>query len=98
MHRHRWTLTAAASVLLATSLLAAAPAEAVVAPLAKVNFQPAASAVPGGYTADTGAAVDAARGSRWGRPGSPAGSHGPLGPTPNPPGRGPPGGGARPHT
>ncbi|GAA2595281.1 hypothetical protein GCM10010435_87880 [Winogradskya consettensis] len=35
------------------------------APLARVNFQPATSAVPAGYTADSGAAFTAARGSGW---------------------------------
>jgi len=32
---------------------AVAPAHAAVTPVAKVNFQPAGSAVPAGYTADT---------------------------------------------
>ncbi|WP_433293588.1 Ig-like domain-containing protein [Actinoplanes sp. CA-030573] len=33
--------------------------------MASVNFQPASSAVPAGWTADTGAAYTAARGSGW---------------------------------
>ena len=34
-------------------------------PVANVNFQPATSAVPAGYVADTGAAYDATRGYGW---------------------------------
>ncbi|MEU4242453.1 Ig-like domain-containing protein [Actinoplanes sp. NPDC026619] len=52
-------------VLLLVPIAAATPAHAAVTALLKVNFQPAASAVPSGYTADTGAAFTAARGSGW---------------------------------
>jgi Big-like domain-containing protein/strictosidine synthase-like protein len=48
----------------------ATPAHAAVTALARVNFQPASSAVPSGYTADTGAAFDATRGSGWVRQGT----------------------------
>lgn len=38
------------------------PVLGAVTPVAKINFQPATAAVPGGYTADTGAAFDGAQG------------------------------------
>jgi glucose/arabinose dehydrogenase len=71
MHRRSWTIVVAALV---APFAVAAPAQAAVTPVAKVNFQPAASAVPAGYTADTGLAYDAARGSGW----VAAGTHDPL--------------------
>ena len=37
----------------------------------KINFQPAGSATPAGYTADTGAAYDTARGRGWVKVGTP---------------------------
>ena len=46
----------------------------------RINFQPAASAVPAGYLADTGAAYSAERGYGWIREGSPST---PLDITPN---------------
>ncbi|MFI7540514.1 Ig-like domain-containing protein [Actinoplanes sp. NPDC049599] len=71
MRRLLWTVAVAALV---APFAAAAPAQAAVTPVAKVNFQPAASAVPAGYTADTGLGYDAARGSGW----VTAGTHDPL--------------------
>ncbi|GAA2635538.1 Ig-like domain-containing protein [Paractinoplanes durhamensis] len=63
MRRRSWIV---AAVLVVSGLtLPARPAAAAVTPVAKVNFQPAASAVPAGYTADTGAAFDAGRGYGW---------------------------------
>ncbi|MEV6303372.1 Ig-like domain-containing protein [Actinoplanes sp. NPDC051861] len=64
MHRRVRTVVVALLLPLG-ALVPASPARAAVTPVAKVNFQPAASAVPAGYTADTGAAFDAARGSGW---------------------------------
>ena len=60
--------------VLVAPFAAVAPAQAAVTPVAKVNFQPAGSAVPAGYTADTGLAYEAARGSGW----VAAGTHDPL--------------------
>ena len=60
MHRRLWILG-----VLFGPLLVATPAHAALTTIAKVNFQPATSAVPSGYTADTGAAYDATRGSGW---------------------------------
>jgi Bacterial Ig-like domain len=65
--RRRLSLTLA---LLLLPLAVATPAHAAVTSLLKVNFQPAASAVPAGYTADTGAAFDDARGWGWVRQGT----------------------------
>jgi Bacterial Ig-like domain len=76
MDSRRWTLVAVAA--LAGPLAFAPPAAAAVTPVAKVNFQPAASPVPAGYTADTGAPFDAARGSGWVRQDSLSGTHVPL--------------------
>ncbi|HEY7273424.1 MAG TPA: Ig-like domain-containing protein, partial [Actinoplanes sp.] len=76
MDRRRWTLVAVAA--LAGPLAFAEPAAAAVTPVAKVNFQPAASPVPAGYTADTGAPFDASRGSGWVRQDSLSGTHVPL--------------------
>ncbi|WP_218566277.1 malectin domain-containing carbohydrate-binding protein [Vallicoccus soli] len=45
----------------------------------KVNFQPDASAVPAGFTKDTGAAFDGARGYGWVRQDSLQGAHVPFG-------------------
>ncbi|MCY1136885.1 Ig-like domain-containing protein [Actinoplanes sp. Pm04-4] len=62
MGRRLWV----AALLVTAGIVApAAPATAAVTPVAKVNFQPAASAVPSGYVADTGAAFDAGRGYGW---------------------------------
>src|SRR4051812_33499206 len=74
MHRRRWTV--AALVSLAAPLVFAAPARAAVTPVVKVNFQPASSAVPAGYVADTGAPFDGAKG--WVRQDSLTGTHVPL--------------------
>lgn len=49
----------------------------------RINFQPAGSAVPFGYTADTGAAYDDTRGSGWVREDSLDSVHTPLDVTPN---------------
>jgi hypothetical protein len=68
MRRRLWTVVAA--LLLTTLTAPADPAAAAVTPVTKVNFQPAASAVPAGYTADTGAAYDAGRGRGWVRQGT----------------------------
>ncbi len=76
MHRRQWTL--AAVVPLLTTLVVAAPADAAVTPVAKVNFQPAAAAVPAGYTADTGLPFDAGRSSGWVRQDSLGGARVPL--------------------
>ncbi|BCJ46176.1 hypothetical protein GCM10010168_51250 [Actinoplanes ianthinogenes] len=73
MHRRRW-IAAVAGVALVAAL--PAPARAAVTPIAKINFQPAASAVPSGYTADTGAAYDGTKG--WVRQDSLSGTHVPL--------------------
>jgi hypothetical protein len=75
MDRRLWTVAAAAVM---TPLVFAAPAQAAVTPVVKVNFQPAAAAVPAGYTADTGLAFDAARGSGWVRQDSLTGTRVPL--------------------
>src|SRR4051812_11326759 len=66
--------------LLAAPLLVALPAsaEAAVTSVAQVNFQPAASAVPSGYVADTGAGFDATRGYGWIRQDSLSATHVPL--------------------
>src|ERR1700759_715607 len=61
MHRRLWTVVALALL----SFLFASPAHAAGPTTAKINFQPAGSAVPSGYTADTGAAWTDARGSGW---------------------------------
>ncbi|GIM91944.1 Ig-like domain-containing protein [Paractinoplanes toevensis] len=61
MHRRLWLVL----VLLLLPFALPSPAHAAVTALAKVNFQPAASAVPSGWTADTGAAFSDARGSGW---------------------------------
>nr|BFE71192.1 hypothetical protein GCM10020092_044930 [Actinoplanes digitatis] len=74
MHRRLWIVALAALAALAAPFAAVAPARAAVTPVAKINFQPAASTVPAGYTADTGLAFDAARGSGW----VVAGTHDPL--------------------
>jgi hypothetical protein len=50
----RWVV--AALIALTGPLAVATPAAAAVTPVTKVNFQPASSAVPAGYVADTGAA------------------------------------------
>ncbi|MEU7904709.1 Ig-like domain-containing protein [Actinoplanes sp. NPDC049118] len=71
MHRRLWIV---ALFALAAPFASVAPARAALTPVAKVDFQPAASAVPAGYTADTGLAFDAARGSGW----VVAGTHDPL--------------------
>ena len=71
MLRRLWTV---AGIALVAPFAAVAPAQAAGTPVAKVNFQPAASAVPAGYTADTGLGYDAARGSGW----VVAGTHDPL--------------------
>jgi hypothetical protein len=63
MRGRLWTVVAA--LLLAGFVMPAPPAAAAVASVAKVNFQPAGSAVPAGYAADTGAAFDAGRGYGW---------------------------------
>ncbi|WP_249999078.1 Ig-like domain-containing protein [Actinoplanes sp. M2I2] len=68
MGRRCWTVVAA--LVLAGSVAPATPAAAAVTPVARVNFQPAASAVPAGYRADTGAAFDTTRGSGWVRRGT----------------------------
>ncbi|MFF5075943.1 Ig-like domain-containing protein [Actinoplanes sp. NPDC000266] len=60
----------AATLVLAGLVVPGMPATAAVAAVAKVNFQPAGSAVPAGYVADTGAAFDAGRGYGWVRRGS----------------------------
>ncbi|WIM98689.1 Ig-like domain-containing protein [Actinoplanes oblitus] len=85
MHPRRW-IAAVAGVALVAALpaparaavtpIAARTAAAAVTSIAKVNFQPAASAVPDGYTADSGAAYDGARG--WVRQDSLGATHVPL--------------------
>ena len=60
------------------SLCVAAPARAAVTVVDRINFQPAASAVPAGYRADTGAAFTAARGYGWVRQDSLSGARVPL--------------------
>ncbi len=55
----------AALAVLVSPLIVVTPARAAVTPVALVNFQPAGAPVPAGYTADTGAAWSAARGSGW---------------------------------
>ncbi|GIF23809.1 hypothetical protein BJ973_004421 [Actinoplanes tereljensis] len=62
MHRRLWLIVV---VLLLPLLVVPSSAEAAVTALAKVNFQPAAGAIPSGYTADTGAAFSATTGSGW---------------------------------
>jgi glucose/arabinose dehydrogenase len=58
--------TAGAVAAITLAALCAPPAAAVVVtPLVRVAFQPAASPVPAGHVADTGAPYDAARGSGW---------------------------------
>ncbi|MEU8242408.1 Ig-like domain-containing protein [Actinoplanes missouriensis] len=58
--------TVAVALLPLAALLPATPARAAaVTPVAAINFQPASSATPAGWTADTGAAFTAARGSGW---------------------------------
>ena len=76
MHSRRWTVAAAVSLLV--PLAFATPAQAAVVPVAKINFQPASSAVPAGYTADTGLAFDTTRGSGWVRQDSLSGTRVPL--------------------
>ncbi|AGZ43442.1 Ig-like domain-containing protein [Actinoplanes friuliensis] len=71
LHRRLWIVAVAALI---TPFAVVTPAQAAVTPVAKVNFQPAAVAVPAGYTADTGLAYDAARGSGW----VVSGTHDPL--------------------
>ncbi|WP_433718441.1 Ig-like domain-containing protein [Actinoplanes sp. CA-051413] len=71
MRRRLWTVAVAALV---APFAFVAPAHAAVTPVAKVNFQPAAAAVPAGYTADTGLGFDATRRSGW----VAAGTHDPL--------------------
>ncbi|MBU2663963.1 Ig-like domain-containing protein [Actinoplanes bogorensis] len=66
----RRACTAAVALVLTALVAPAAPAAAAVTALAKVNFQPATSSVPTGYTADTGAAFTAARGYGWVRAGT----------------------------
>ena len=63
MSYRRWWIVGVA--VLVAPFVSVTSAQAAVTPVAKVNFQPAASAVPAGYTADTGAAYDTARGSGW---------------------------------
>ena len=75
MHRRLWTV---AAVPLLATFAVATPAQAAVSTVARVNFQPAASAVPAGYTADTGLPFDAARGSGWVRQDSLGGARVPL--------------------
>ncbi|WP_199512942.1 Ig-like domain-containing protein [Nucisporomicrobium flavum] len=61
-NRRLWIV---AVTVLAAPFAAGAPAHAAGPPVARVNFQPAGSAVPAGYVADTGQAYDPARGSGW---------------------------------
>ncbi len=86
---HRSSVVSRVSVLL-LSLLIAIPLAVVGAPpvvaaeptpslSAKINFQPNASAVPSGYTKDTGAAYDETAGFGWVREDSLAGTHVPYG-------------------
>ncbi len=56
--------------MVAGFVVPATPAAAAVTPVTSINFQPAAATVPAGYTADTGAAFDAARGYGWVRRGT----------------------------
>src|SRR2546430_6073881 len=62
----RYTRIAAISavLVLAFGVMTAAHAQTA-PPIAAVNFQPATSAVPAGFVADTGAAFDATRGYGW---------------------------------
>ncbi|MEU4620757.1 Ig-like domain-containing protein [Actinoplanes sp. NPDC023801] len=60
------------------SLSVAAPAGAAVTTVDRINFQPAASPVPAGYRADTGAAFTATRGYGWVRQDSLTGTRVPL--------------------
>ncbi|MFC7535652.1 Ig-like domain-containing protein [Actinoplanes sp. GCM10030250] len=58
--------TVAVALLPAIAVLVpVTPARAAIVPIAKVNFQPATTTTPAGYTADTGAAFDTARRSGW---------------------------------
>jgi hypothetical protein len=69
-------------VALVTPLMLSAflsgPAAAAVTPVDRINFQPAASAVPAGGKADTGAPFTAARGYGWVRQDSLGGTRVPL--------------------
>ncbi len=63
MRRRPWIVIVA--LLLIGLAAPASPAAAAVTPVSKVTFQPAGSTVPAGYSADTGAPFDAARGYGW---------------------------------
>jgi hypothetical protein len=76
VNRRSWIVAAVAALM--GPLAFAMPAHAAGTPVAKFNFQPAASAVPAGYTADTGAAYDAGRGYGWVRQDSLTGTRVPL--------------------
>ncbi|MBG0568847.1 Ig-like domain-containing protein [Actinoplanes aureus] len=78
MLRRIRTVAVAALIPLAAIAVPAGPAHAAVTPIAKINFQPAGSATPAGYTADTGAAFDATRGRGWVRQDSLSGTRVPL--------------------
>ena len=75
-----FALGAALSLGLMLSVVGSARAAAV--PV-KVNFQPASSVVPSGYSVDSGAAYSDTRGYGWVRQDSLAGSHVPLDLSPN---------------
>ncbi|WP_433832985.1 Ig-like domain-containing protein [Actinoplanes sp. CA-015351] len=60
------------------AIFAVTPAKAAVTTTDRINFQPAGSAVPVGYRADTGAAYTAARGYGWVRQDSLGGTRVPL--------------------
>jgi hypothetical protein len=74
----RRRLLAALLTPLLVSLAVAVPARAAVTTVDRIDFQPAASPVPAGYRADTGAAFTTARGYGWVRQDSLTGTRVPL--------------------
>lgn len=78
------TRTAPGSNTAADPLLGVAATAQLVGGSAKINFQPAGSPIPSGYTADTGAAYDSTRGFGWVRQDSlSSATHVPLNISPN---------------
>jgi len=63
MHANRRRLLITLAIAVVVGLTTVVPAAAAVD--MRVNFQPAGAAVPSGFTADSGAAYDATRGSGW---------------------------------
>jgi hypothetical protein len=74
----RRRLLAALITPLILTVSVAAPARAAVTTVDRIDFQPAASPVPAGYRADTGAAFTTTRGYGWVRQDSLAGTRVPL--------------------